>query len=386
MLFYILLFLTMTAISLCILYVVLIGCFSYGWSRTDNYSVLEKVNSKVTVIVAARNEEKNIADCLDALILQLYSADLFEICVVDDSSDDNTVSIVKGYIQKHAHIRLIELKGSGREGKKKAIGYAIATSDSELIVTTDADCTMGQDWLSTIVSFFKNSGAGMVVAPVAFNNEKNVFEKMQSLELMALMGSTGGALYFNKPILCNGANLAYKREFFLGAGGYSGIEEGLSGDDVLLMYKMNKKYPHSVHFLKSKDAIVRTGAKKDLREFIEQRKRWASKGFAVMNPETKAVALLVYCFNLVLVVLGLLSAFSSVKWGLGLEFFRICLILTGIKCFIDFLLLFLAASFFDKKHYLLFFLPEQFIYIFYVVVVGLLGNRGKYVWKGRRSV
>lgn len=385
--FNLLTFLAITTLSLCILYVLMTAAFAYGWLRTKVFVKDDKEETvSVTLIVPARNEEQNIAHCLDALLAQSYPARLLEIWVVDDSSEDNTAGIVKAYSEKHSHLKLFSLASANKKGKKEAIKEVISRTSSELIVTTDADCTMGTDWLANLVSFYRTSGAGMVVGPVAFANEKSLFEKLQSLELMALMGSTAGSLFFQKAILCNGANLAYKRELFHEVGGYDEQDRNLSGDDVLLMYRIAEKHPETIRFIKSREAIVYTSAKKSLGQFMAQRKRWASKGFAVLNQPTKAVALLVYGFSFFLLALGLLSAFTSIKYGIGLPFFRICLILTGIKCFIDFLLLFLAASFFDKRHYLLLFLPGQFIYIFYVVVVGMPGNRGKYEWKGRRSI
>jgi cellulose synthase/poly-beta-1,6-N-acetylglucosamine synthase-like glycosyltransferase len=371
---------TIIACLLCIGYAVMIALFSYGWSRTKHSNVSSSGNVSVTVVIAARNEERNIGFCLDALLAQSYKGKM-NIIVVDDHSEDYTAEAVRGYCNKHPQVSMLKAEGTG---KKSAIALAISNSDAELIITTDADCVMGSGWAESIAAFYEASGAAMVVAPVAFVNEKSIFEKMQSLELMALMGSTCGALHFNKAILCNGANLAYRREAFNEVKGFSGIDRQASGDDVLLMYKFSGRYRDGVKFLKDREAIVQTPAKRTLKEFSEQRKRWTSKPFGAFNRETKWVSLIVYLFCLFILLMALLSAFTSVKSAVCQPFFQICLILTGIKCVFDFLLLFLAASFFRKKHYLYLFLPEQFMYVFYVVLAGLLGNRGRFEWKGRK--
>src|SRR6185295_4190734 len=132
-------------------------------------------------------------------------------------------------------IRLISLNGNdGEYGKKKAIQKAIQHSKGELIVTTDADCVMHMDWLRLMVSFHKKTNAQLIAGPVCFHREKTTFEKMQSLEFMALMASTAGAIHFNKAILCNGANLMYTRKAFEAVDGFEGIDSNPSGDDVLL--------------------------------------------------------------------------------------------------------------------------------------------------------
>ncbi len=380
---YILCILALLTGIFCLAYFLLVIRFCYGWIKTVMPSISSASEVKTAVIIAARNEEKNIAACLDAIIAQSYPEKKQEIIVVDDSSTDATNTIVQQYCSRHQHIRLISLPVN-LSGKKEAIKFAIASTQAELIVTTDADCVAGKNWLQSIVSFYDHTKAKMIVAPVCFHDERSVFEKMQSLELMALMGSTGGALYFNNAILCNGANLAYSKKAYEEVNGFEGIDQQPTGDDVLLMYKIKSRYPDGIKFLKHSDAIVKTNAKTTVGEFLEQRKRWASKKFSSLNGETKLTSIIVYIFSCSLVLLLLSSGFALVQSRAYLPFLGIGLILMLIKCLIDFLLLILTASFFNKKTYLYLFLPEQVIYIFYVLMVGMLAQKGKYEWKGRK--
>jgi cellulose synthase/poly-beta-1,6-N-acetylglucosamine synthase-like glycosyltransferase len=380
MMFCLLWTITIIACLLCAAYVLMIVLFSVGWIRTGHSVTVPSAMVSVAVVIAARNEEDTISACLDALLLQSYTGEV-NIIVVDDHSEDRTADAVREYCIRYPRIRLLNTEGSG---KKAAITTAVQGTDAELIITTDADCVTDAEWLESIVSFYEETDAVMIVAPVAFVNEKSMFEKMQSLEMLALMGSTCGSLYFNKAILCNGANLAYTRKAFNEVRGFEGIDRQPSGDDVLLMYKIRERYPKGLRFLKDHRAIVSTPAKASLHEFVEQRKRWASKSFAAFNAETKWVSALVYLFSLFILLMAVLSPLASVNSGICLSFFQICLILTGIKCVFDFLLLFLAASFFKKQRYLYLFLPEQFMYVFYVVLTGLLGKRGRFEWKGRK--
>ncbi|MDF2438257.1 MAG: glycosyltransferase [Bacteroidota bacterium] len=374
-------FITIIACILCSLYVVVFACLSYGWEKTTFWPKQNATDTNVCVIIAARNEKGKIEKLLNALISQNYPKSHTEIIVVDDHSDDHTSEIVMAFMQKHFNIKLIKANGSG---KKNAIAEAISKTEAELIVTTDADCTMGPEWLQTIVSFYCARGSQMIVSPVMFQKENTLSEKLQTLEFLALMGSTGGSLYFNKTIICNGANLAYTREAFYKADGFNEIDQIVSGDDVLLMYKLRKLYPDKINFLKNDKAIVYTEPKHGIKDFVSQRRRWASKGMKLLSKEAVALSLIVYFFSFFLLLMAVLSPFARSEAWNGLGFWQICLILGGIKCIIDFLLLFLAAGFFKRRGVLFLFLPGQIIYLFYVVVIGMLGNMGNFEWKGRK--
>jgi cellulose synthase/poly-beta-1,6-N-acetylglucosamine synthase-like glycosyltransferase len=368
------------------LYVFVILCFSFGWIKTKGYvEIDDELSTKVSVIIAARNEEYTISSCLRALVNQSYPTANMEIIVVNDASEDTTAQHINRFCEQYTFIKHISLSGkNGEHGKKKALQRAMETATGEVIITTDADCIMGMDWMRILVSFYNKTKAELIAAPVCFNKEKSPFEKMQSLEFMALLASGGGALYYNKAILCNGANLLYTRKAFREVNGFTGIDTSPSGDDVLLMYKISKRFPGQLKFLKNEDAIVYTKAKQTVAGFMQQRKRWASKKFSTLNSETKAISLLVYTFNLLLIVLPFMAVFIKHHYICGLPFYKIWLLILLIKCVIDFLLVFLAASFFNKRKWLIFFIPEQLLYIPYVVYTGLLGLLGTYDWKGRK--
>jgi cellulose synthase/poly-beta-1,6-N-acetylglucosamine synthase-like glycosyltransferase len=373
-------------LAMAITYVFSILFFGYGWLKTPQHiEINDELSIKVTVIIAARNEEYNIAMCLRALVNQSYPTTNMEVIVVDDNSEDTTAKHIQRFCDQYHFVKLISLNGSAGEfGKKKAIQKAIAQSTGEVIVTTDADCVMDMDWLRLLISFQTRTNAQLVAGPVCFHREKTVFEKMQSLEFMALIASTAGAMHFNKAILCNGANLMYTRKAYEEVNGFEGIDSGPSGDDVLLMYKIKKRFPGRLKFLKNEDAIVYTKAKKDVNAFLHQRRRWASKKFSQLNAETIALSSVIYGFNLLLIALPLIYLLSPPKTCPAMCFLKTWLLVFSIKCIIDFLLLFLAANFFKKKKWLILFIPEQLIYIPYVVYTGLSGMIGKYDWKGRK--
>jgi cellulose synthase/poly-beta-1,6-N-acetylglucosamine synthase-like glycosyltransferase len=351
----------------------------------EHVEIDDELATTVSVIIAVRNEEYTIGLCLRALVNQSYPTAQMEIIVVDDNSEDTTARHVQRFCEQYQFVKLISLKAEqGEQGKKKAIEKAIAQSSGKLILTTDSDCVMGMDWLRLMVSHHIKTKAQLIAGPVCFHREKNIFEKMQSLEFMALMASGAGAIYFNKAILCNGANLLYTRSAYDAVNGFEGINKSPSGDDVLLMYKIKRKYPGKIAFLKNEDAIVYTKAKKSVKEFNNQRKRWASKRIFQLNTETIGLSLTVYLFNLLLFTLPVLYLYVPHGNGMHWNFYRIWLLIFFIKWVIDFLLLFLASSFFNKRKWLIFFIPEQLLYTPYVVWTGLSAKWSKYQWKGRK--
>ena len=331
------------------------------------------------MIIPARNEEENITACLESVINQSYPQNLFEIIVVDDFSTDRTAEIVSSYADKN--VSPISLKDFTKEElnsyKKKAIEVAIAKAKGELIVTTDADCIVPRSWLQTIVSFYEKHHPAFIAAPVAYYGENDFLKIFQSLDFITLQGITGASVYKKFHSMCNGANLSYEKKAFLEVGGFSGIDNIASGDDMLLMHKIFERYPERVMFLKSTYAIVKTKPAGSLKEFLNQRIRWASKADKYKDKKITAVLLLVYLFNAWILFLGILIVFYPI-----LLYWFIAVLIA--KTIIELFFLYPVASFFNKEKMLWWFPLAQPFHILYTIVAGWLGKFGSYKWKERK--
>jgi cellulose synthase/poly-beta-1,6-N-acetylglucosamine synthase-like glycosyltransferase len=331
---------------------------------------------RVSVIIAARNEEDKIGNTLQDILLQDFPKELVEIIVVDDHSTDSTSSIIASY-QKQG-VRLIELNEDKplNSYKKKAISEAIKVSTGELIVTTDADCRMGTQWLRTIVDHYQQHDFKMISSPVVFFEEKSPFEEMQTLEFLYLIGLGASGISHKMPSTCNGANLAYSKDVFNEVGGFRGIDNLASGDDELLLHKMASFYPDGIGFCKSEYAMVYTHAKPNLSSFIQQRKRWASKSTHYKNKGIVALGISIWLFNLFFLVNVGLGFFYPVYFGLA------CFSLVA-KLMAEFSFL-IPMCRFARRQKLLWYQPLlTVIHVFYFVYIGVAGNSGKYNWKGR---
>jgi len=369
-------------ISLFLFYSILIIYYWQSWrSVPDYFPSVKSVNTFISVIIAARNEEKNIGTLLSALQDQSYPKDLFEVIVVDDHSEDHTGSIVKDF----RDVKLVQLKKEESNSyKKKAIEAGIAAAKGGLMVITDADCLPTKDWLQTMALFQYEKKAVFVAAPVSLNwgatperKKKRLLSIFQQLDFMMLQGITAASVYKNIHSMCNGANLAYERKAFYEVNGFAGIDKIASGDDMLLMHKIWKKFPHQVCYLKSKDAIISSETMTTWKDFFDQRIRWASKAKFYKDKSLFPALLLVYLFNLSFGVLIIAGIWQPIYWVWLMGFWL-------AKTVIEFPFVYSVSVFFGKQSlvkYLFFFQP---LHIFYTLVSGLFGQFGKYEWKGRR--
>jgi len=346
-------------------------------------------STKISIIIPARNEERNIKACINSIINQYYPATLFEVLVVDDHSTDNTAAIVSSY--QLPNIKLISLKdfiapNEINSYKKKAIEIAIHQSSGELIITTDADCIAPKNWLQTIAVFYQEKKPDLIVMPVAINCSNKFIEIFQALDFMTLQGITGASVHKKFHSMCNGANLAYTKKAFNAVNGFSGIDNIASGDDMLLMHKIFKQDANAVLFLKSKEVIVQTQPVHTIKEFFNQRIRWASKADKYDDKRIFGVLVLVYLFNVLLIVLPIISLFLNEKhsiFDIQYSTFKLWLFLLLIKTIIELIFLYPVAKFFDKKKLLWWFPLMQPLHILYTVIAGWLGKFGSYKWKGR---
>ena len=378
------------------LYILLIFYYWQSWLSTPNYNPQTtnyKPQTKISVIIPARNEEENIAACLDSINAQSYPKNLFEVLVVDDHSTDNTVSIVKNHVIQN--IKLISLMDfvsttELNSYKKKAVEIAIGQSTGELIVTTDADCIVPANWLQTIAVFYEQYQPEFIAAPVVINCNNKFIECFQSLDFMTLQGITGASVHKKIHSMCNGANLAYTKKAFEEVGGFAGIDHIASGDDMLLMHKIYKRYPEKVMFLKSKEVIVQTQPVRSVKAFFNQRIRWASKADQYDDKRIFVVLLIVYLFNLLLLGLPVFALIKNSVLNIQLYPFtfivsllELWLFLISIKTIIEIFFLYPVAKFFGKRKLLWLFPLMQPFHIIYTVIAGWLGKFGSYSWKER---
>lgn len=362
-------------------YYFLIGFYEYAYRQIPVFSSSDETapSEKISVVIPARNEGHNIAHCIHSLLCQHYPRSLLEIIVVDDHSTDNTASVVRQF--EGSGVKLVSLSEAGLPHtvafKKMAIQAGIYAASGSLIVTTDADCTAGPDWIKSIAAYHRATGDVFIVAPVKIRPDRRVLSVFQSIDFAILQGITAAGVHTGFHRMCNGADLAYEREAFLAVKGFESIDHIASGDDMLLMEKIAARYPGKIGYLNSASAIVETLPAATWYEFFNQRIRWASKAGRYKDKRMIWVLLLVYLLNLCMAILLAGSLFKA-YW---LLFF---LILFFYKCMIEWRFVKDVLLYFRLRQLMLWFPLFQPLHIIYTVLSGFWGIFGSYTWKERK--
>jgi cellulose synthase/poly-beta-1,6-N-acetylglucosamine synthase-like glycosyltransferase len=367
-------------------YAFLIDYYRRAWNEIPDFHLSESdtdnPTTKISVIIAARNEEKNIQHLLDSLFQQTYPKNLYQVIIIDDHSNDNTWGLINNLHYEEMNLKCLKLYDYADQlttgsYKKFAIETGINNSTGDLIVTTDADCVMQKDWLNTIAFFHEKKNTKFIAAPVKINADDSFLSIFQTLDFMTLQGITGASVFKNIHSMCNGANLAYEKNAFTEVHGFRDIDNIPSGDDMLLMHKIYKKYPDWVFFLKNKNAIVSTQPETTWKGFLDQRTRWASKADKYDDKRIFWVLLLVYIVNILFITLLIASIWNKIFFGL----FFILLIL---KTIIEYPFVRSVAIFFEQENLMKYFPLLQPFHIIYTILIGFFGKFGSYHWKGRK--
>ncbi len=362
-----------------LIYVVLIVQLILGFGKVKTF---ERTNAapktSFSIVVPFRNEEKNLRKLLRSISDLNYPKELFELILVDDFSKDQSERVYINWRMENGRIEttLLENLRLSNSPKKDAIARAIPIIKKDWVVTTDADCVVHENWLLTLDQFIQQSKAEMVVGAVVYKTKNNWFHWFQQLDLLSLQGTTIGSFGIGKPFMCNGANFAYTKNFFNELGGFGGINDRASGDDVLLLQKAVQKKPEVVQYLKNKDSIVRTQPENDLFKLFMQRVRWASKATSYKNSYAKILAVGVLLMNLSWLIGLWFVVCGCLDWKL---FFGLFL----IKYVVDYVLLTQANGYLRNGKFMLP-LASSVVYPMFASVVGVYSLVGSFTWKGRK--
>ncbi len=357
------------------LYAILIIAFIIGNKRLSTHSKVETSTSKVSVIVAFKDEASNLERLVKSLLNQDYPSELLDFVFVNDHSKDKGKELLEKALTKSSfRYKILDLQNS--EGKKNALDFGINSSYGEFILTTDADCWLDTDWVSSMVMQFVITDSRFISGPVSLSSENSTLGQLIQLEFAALIASTSGGFGINKPFMCNGANLGFTKALYDEFKPYENNSQIASGDDVFFLHACKSK-SCKMSFVANHKALVFSSAPRNLKSFIEQRIRWAAKSKAYKDLFTILIGLVVFATNITLLVclLYVLINLSNLIWFLALF---------GTKITLDFFLLLSAKNWIGVQKIFLNSLLLSFLYPFYSVGIALLSLIYKPTWKGRK--
>ncbi len=331
--------------------------------------------SKFSIIIAARNEEKNIAQCLTSLIQQHYPKDFFEIIVVNDRSSDNTLSNIKEFEQQYSNIHSLTISSlsSDLPLKKNALNEGIKKSKFDILVFTDADSIAPPTWLQEMAKAFSPEiGVVAGYSPFAKTSIKNSFGKnfLRYEEMKNSLGAAAG-IGLNKAYMCTGRNFAYRKSIFEKVGGFEKIKHSISGDDDLFIQLVQKNTQWKMRYLTSPESFVETQPPKNFQQFLNQRKRHFSTG-KYYPLRMKIIFSAIHLFNI-----------STLITLFVLPFYGIILLVS--KFLIDIITAKQGKKLFHEKISFIEIIFYEVLLVLYNLLIGPLGFIGKFEWKGTRS-
>jgi len=348
----------------------------WGLSNLGPQSVPNKRIPFVSAVVAARNEAGTIEKCISAILEQNYPGNKFEVIVVDDNSTDSTADLVKKMSKKFKNLRLYKLSSRRSESigrKPESIALAVSVAKGEIILTTDSDCQVPRTWLKSMTKDLTED-VMFQAGPVVEAQTGSFLNKLESLEFMSLIVTGAGLIGAGRPIICNGANLAYRKSAFNAVRGFKGTAS--SNDDETLMQRIFNRNIGKVRFVADPDAVVRTESNNNLWSFLKQRQRWAAKKGRYEDKTILAELVLLYFFCFVLLGTAGASFFvPELRIPVAGVF--------GVKIVLDYLAMHRGSRLLKQKLNGLVFLVAELFHVPYIVFTGAVGQFVPQEWKGR---
>lgn len=255
-------------------YIVLYYRFNAAFKKKETKI---NTNNSISIIIALKNESKNIQRLMRYLNSLDYPKEKFEIIFVNDNSTDDTKEKISGAISGETNNKIIDAKNKLFEGKKGALDIGIKNSSFPFILITDADCRPPANWLKHYSAKF-DDGFQFIIGVSPFNqtnsaaNKISCFENMRSIFLSFALAQEGN------PYNAAARNIGFTKEAFNKIGGYKNTTQTVSGDDDLLLKEMAKN-KQKIGLLTNSESFVLSDTEENLFKLFHQRGRHTTTSF-----------------------------------------------------------------------------------------------------------
>ncbi|MHB9030243.1 MAG: glycosyltransferase [Candidatus Latescibacterota bacterium] len=292
------------------------GCLGYIFLALSMRHALGKVRGGrsnhrpfVSVVAAARNEEKTIVSCLAALRKQDYPPERYEVIVIDDRSNDGTPVLLEKFRQTWPSLRIITISAAekGISPKKAALARGIALAQGEIILQTDADCIVPETWISGMASRFEPE-AGFVAGIAPYRSAPGMLNSFIRHEYLWNAALSAASIALGGGTHASGRNMGFRKDVFEMLGGYGNSREIISGDDTLLLQRIVRSGQARAVTMPDPGTHVYTDAPENFGDFVRQRTRHMSTGRYFKLPHL-VLGSAVYGFHALLLTMLALSVF-----------------------------------------------------------------------------
>jgi cellulose synthase/poly-beta-1,6-N-acetylglucosamine synthase-like glycosyltransferase len=322
-----------------------------------------------TVLVCARDEERNIEQCLTSLHAINYPKERLEVLIVDDKSTDRTPEILEAWKARMPNLTVLR---TGEEvlhlrGKVNALTQGMDAASGEFVMITDADSRVPPNWVREYLKYYdENTG---MVASITLLERKRFFDGIQSIDWSYLLGLAMASANINIPLSVIGNNISVRRAAYEDVGGYRNIPFSVT-EDYALFQAIWRKKPWKVRFPLHRDLLVMSEPCPNFRSWWRQKHRWVKGGEGL-----KAIGYLIF-------IIGLLAHAAMVLALFFLPLGAACAVI-GIKWSAD-LLIILPVLARTRMQALLKYFPIYEVYlVFFIFSMPVMMAQKNVKWKGR---
>lgn len=361
-----------------ILYVGFVAYLFIGWNYLKHQPKKRSasIQAAATIILPVRNEGATIKKVLEDL--QNQENRNFQLVVVDDFSTDNTMTIVRSFLQQSfLNAELIELNQllsadkSTTNNKKTAIAEAVKRSTGDFIVCIDGDVQLTTGWFQSMLHYYQFYDVVFFSAQVLYTTQYGFFSRFLEVDQINNMAVTNATYNWKKPTMANGANMAFAKSAWYKVGGFDGIMEQASGDDMMLLHRMTKFFPNQIGLNADEKAIAITDLPAGFSAFVHQRVRWFGKVF--YYEQQSAIV-----FLMAGVLLNMFIAYHCFSFVFHPMASSVVLL---IKILLDAMFLVGPLYRYKREKYIVYLPVFSLIFSMYIASIALIAPFVKYKWK-----
>jgi poly-beta-1,6-N-acetyl-D-glucosamine synthase len=216
-----------------VFWVVIHARLAFFQSDKKHHHSVPNTLPSVSVVICAKNEEKNLRANLDRILTQSYHS--FEVLLIDDHSTDKTYEVLLEFQKKYSYLRIIKnLYIKKTNGKKAALSLGIQSAQHEIVLLTDADCAPESSfWIQKSIEALGEKDILLGYGP--YEKEDNWLNRFVRFETVTAATQYFSYALIGLPYMGVGRNLCYRKKIFTEVGGFAKHEKIASGDDDLFV-------------------------------------------------------------------------------------------------------------------------------------------------------
>ncbi len=330
----------------------------------------------MSVIIAAHNEERKLRVCLESVLSQSYPKDLFEVIIADDRSTDATQRIANEFSTNYNNVSYVRVEPEEFAiPKKTALARGLEKVNGDIIISTDGDCIVTEDWLLSINSYFTPK-VGMVIGHVNYHTPKHIGYGIDAIDYFSHRALGAAFIGVGSVYTCTAANFAYRKEI------YEAVKDEFvklkvrPAEDNFFVNVVHSRTDYSIAVATDAESIVVTEGAESFKHFFDQRFRWGAYGGNILNLGVQLFFMPVLLFYVVIMVGFGGALFSS-------SLLSMLLLSLGIKFLADLIFMLKATHLFKSFYLMKYFPAEWFLHLFLTLVIVVKGNLFSFTWKGK---